>query len=74
MGHTGNSDHPEVLAAVKRLFSEARAAGRTVGTIAKNADDCAQKLADGYRFVLVNAENAFLEGPRRLAAASQARP
>jgi len=63
-----------VQAAVKRLLDEARAAGRTVGTIAKNADDCAQKLADGFRFVLVNAENAFLEGPRRLAAVRQARP
>jgi 4-hydroxy-2-oxoheptanedioate aldolase len=74
MGHTGNSDHPEVQAAVKRLFDEATAAGLTVGTIAKNADDCAQKLAAGYRFVLVNAENAFLEGPRRLAELRRAQP
>jgi len=72
MGHTGNSDHADVGAAVKRLFEEFSATGRTVGTIARSVEDCAQKLADGYRFVLVNAESAFLEGPRRLAAVVRA--
>ena len=74
MGQTGNTDHPEVQAAVKRLLDELNSAGRTVGTIARSTDDCAQKLADGYRFVLMNAENTFLEGPRRLAAVTKARP
>jgi len=60
MGLLGKQTHPEVVAAVKRTFTEVRASGKPVGVNAFDPAAAEDYLAAGAGFVLVAADVAML--------------
>ncbi|HLQ86495.1 MAG TPA: HpcH/HpaI aldolase/citrate lyase family protein [Salinisphaeraceae bacterium] len=56
MGHLGQQEHPEVVAAVKRTFARVREAGRFVAVNAFNPERADEYAAAGASFVLVGAD------------------
>ncbi|MCC3264822.1 HpcH/HpaI aldolase family protein [Arthrobacter gengyunqii] len=69
MGHLGQQDHPEVVAAVEHCIREIKAAGKPVGVNAF-AEATARRYIDaGADFILVGADVALLaRGSEALAA------
>ena len=56
LGHLGNAAHPEVQAAIAKLFDEVRAAGKPVGILAPVEADARRYLAMGATFVAVGSD------------------
>lgn len=70
MGLLGQQTHPEVVAAVRRVFSDARAAGTPVGVNAFDPAVARDYAEAGADFLLVGADVALLaRGSEALAAA-----
>lgn len=69
MGLLGQQTHPEVIAAVKRTFAAARAAGKTAGVNAFDPAAAHDYLDAGAAWVLVGADVALVaRGSEKLAA------
>lgn len=51
MGHPGRPDHPDVAREILRVKDAALAAGKVVGTIARDAGAVAERSAQGFRFL-----------------------
>ena len=69
MGLIGQQSHPDVVAAVRRAFTDVRAAGKPVGVNAFDPAVADGYLAAGASFVLVGADVAVLaRGSEFLAA------
>lgn len=60
-------DHPDYVAAVRRILRAARAAGKAAGYMARSADEAAARIEEGFQFVSVATDARLLMG-----AASQA--
>lgn len=60
MGLLGQQTHPDVVAAVKRAFTGIAAAGKPIGVNAFVAEQAADYVDAGARFVLVGADVALL--------------
>ncbi|MEW6047509.1 MAG: aldolase/citrate lyase family protein [Bacillota bacterium] len=60
-------EHPDYRAAVRRILEAARQAGKAAGYMARNAEEAASKIAEGFQFVSVTSDARLLTG-----AASQA--
>jgi 4-hydroxy-2-oxoheptanedioate aldolase len=60
MGHLGESDHPDVVAAVERTLALARAAGKSAGVYAADPELATRYLAAGAAFACVGADVAIL--------------
>nr|WP_312795938.1 aldolase/citrate lyase family protein [Kocuria sp.] len=60
MGLLGQQTHPDVVAAVKHVISEVKAAGKFVGVNAFAQDQARDYLASGADFVNVGADVALL--------------
>jgi len=56
MGMIGEHDHPEVLTAVRQVFAEVRAAGKSVGVNSFEPGAARDFAAAGAAFVLVGAD------------------
>ncbi len=70
MGLLGQQSHPEVIAAVRRVFDALRVAGKPVGVNAFDPAVAKEYLDAGASFVLVGADVALLaRGSEALAAA-----
>ncbi|MFD5215511.1 HpcH/HpaI aldolase/citrate lyase family protein [Microbacterium sp. NPDC058345] len=69
MGFPGQQSHPEVLAAVRRVFDAVTAAGKAVGVNAFDPATADAYLADGARFLCASADVTILaRGSEALAA------
>ncbi|MBE1513622.1 HpcH/HpaI aldolase family protein [Nesterenkonia halotolerans] len=69
MGLLGQQTHPDVVAAVKRTFAAARAAGKTAGVNAFDPSAAHDYLDAGAAWVLVGADVALVaRGSENLAA------
>jgi 4-hydroxy-2-oxoheptanedioate aldolase len=60
MGHLGESDHPDVVAAVESTLGVARAAGKPAGVYAADPELATRYLAAGASFACVGADVAIL--------------
>lgn len=60
LGHTGEIDHPENLAAIERVRAGARAAGIPVGIHVRDSAEARARLADGFAFVTVASDAGLL--------------
>ncbi len=69
MGLLGQQSHPEVVAAVKHVFSLAAQAGKPVGVNAFNPEQAADYVRAGADFILTSADVTLLtSGTEKLAA------
>ncbi len=72
MGLIGQQTHPDVVAAVKHVITEVKAAGKFVGVNAFAQEQARDYLAAGADFVNVGADVALLaNGSRALLEAFQ---
>jgi 2-dehydro-3-deoxyglucarate aldolase len=55
-GQLGNANHPEVQAAIRHVFTRARAAGKAAGILAGVEDDARRYLDWGATFVAVGSD------------------
>ena len=55
-------DHPDYLAAVRRILQAARGAGKAAGYMARSADEAAARLDEGFQFVSVATDARLLMG------------
>ena len=62
LGHTGDIDHPENLAAIADILARGAAAGIPVGIHVPDAAAARRRLAEGFRFVTVSADHGLLAG------------
>ncbi len=70
MGHVGNSDHPEVQAAIEDAFKRIAAAGKAPGILTPNEALARKYLELGALFVAVGLDtNMLARGTSALAAA-----
>jgi 4-hydroxy-2-oxoheptanedioate aldolase len=60
LGHTGEIDHPENLAAIERVRAGAIAAGIPVGIHVRDAAEARARLAEGFAFVTVSTDVGLL--------------
>lgn len=68
LGHIGQQNHPEVVAAVEAAIDTVRGTGKPVGVNAFVEDTARRYIAAGCRFVLVGADVTMLaDGSERLA-------
>ncbi|MFV0576179.1 MAG: aldolase/citrate lyase family protein [Vibrio sp.] len=56
LGHLGNSAHPDVYAAIKKVIDAAKAANKTCGILAPNPDDANHYMELGANFVAVGSD------------------
>ena len=56
LGHLGNANHPEVQAAMAKIFSAAKAAGKPVGILAGVEADARHYIAQGASVVAVGSD------------------
>ncbi|NRF66988.1 2-dehydro-3-deoxyglucarate aldolase [Aquincola sp. S2] len=61
-GHLGNAAHPEVQAAIERIFAAAKAAGKPSGILAPVEADARRYLAMGATFVAVGSDLGVFRG------------
>jgi 4-hydroxy-2-oxoheptanedioate aldolase len=68
-GHLGNPKHPEVQAAIKNAVERIRAAGKSAGTLAGNADDVDSLFDLGFNFTAAGSDVGLLvRGAEQVAA------
>jgi 2-keto-3-deoxy-L-rhamnonate aldolase RhmA len=70
MGHVGNWDHPDVLAAIGKLEAAANKRKIALGTISRNWEMAQAYLGRGYRFQSLLGDIPFLMQGARAAVAS----
>ena len=56
LGHLGNANHPEVQAAMAKIFAAAKQAGKPVGILAGVEADARRYIAQGASFVAVGSD------------------
>jgi len=67
LGHLGNANHPEVQAAIARVFAAAKAAGKPSGILAPVEAEARRYLAMGATFVAVGSDlGVFRAGTQAL--------
>lgn len=67
LGHLGNANHPEVQAAIARVFAAAKAAGKPSGILAPVEAEARRYLAMGATFVAVGSDlGVFRTGTQAL--------
>lgn len=70
MGHLGNNAHPEVQAAIRDAATRIRAAGKSAGTLVRDAESAEQMFAAGFNFVAAGIDVALLARNAEALAAS----
>jgi 2-dehydro-3-deoxyglucarate aldolase len=60
LGHPGELDHPEDVAAIARVLERARAAGVAAGIHVPNVEVARRRIAEGFDFVTVGADHGHL--------------
>ncbi len=56
MGHLGNANHPDVQAAIAKVYAAAKAAGKPTGILAPKEEDARRYMAMGATFVAVGSD------------------
>jgi 4-hydroxy-2-oxoheptanedioate aldolase len=61
MGHPGDRDHPEVVAAIERAERAILASPAALGGMALSSDEANAKIARGYRFIVMGYDVMLIE-------------
>lgn len=69
LGHLGEPDHPEAMAAIAQVEAAAKAAGAGLGGIPTPGRPAAELLAAGYNLVLADADVVLLRDAARASLA-----
>lgn len=70
LGIPGQVAHPDFRTAVQRVISASRQAGKVAGILIPTSEQIAPTVADGFTFIAVGSDGAFvMNGMRNLAAA-----
>lgn len=70
LGIPGQSTQPDFRAAVSRVIAASRQAGKAAGILIPTAEQIGPTVADGFTFIAVGSDGAFvMNGMRNLAAA-----
>lgn len=73
MGIRGQFDHPDYIAAQKKISEAAKNAGKAAGILLQSADQVPQTLDQGYTFVALGSDGALVNiGMRQLSSAFDA--
>lgn len=64
-GHLGNPNHPDVQAAVQRIYDAANKAGKAIGTLTPVEADARRYLDMGAHFVAVGLDHVLLRDAAR---------
>ncbi|MBU2964576.1 4-hydroxy-2-oxoheptanedioate aldolase [Amphritea sp. 2_MG-2023] len=70
MGHIGNPDHPEVVAAIEKGFEIINAAGKAAGLLCINQAKAHHYVAKGAKFVGVGVDTLLLSNAAKQLAES----
>lgn len=70
MGHIGNPDHPEVVAAIEQGFDIINAAGKAAGLLCINQAKAQHYVAKGAKFVGVGVDTLLLSNAAKQLAES----
>lgn len=65
LGHLGQPDHPEVVAAFGHVAAKARSRALPIGALTRSRDTARDYLAQGLAFVAVGTDSAILAGGLR---------
>ena len=60
MGHIGNTQHPEVQAAVDDAFRRLRALGKPTGYLTLNEAEATRRIAEGVDFIAVATDTSII--------------
>jgi 4-hydroxy-2-oxoheptanedioate aldolase len=60
MGHVGDRDHADVQAAISRAEQAIKGAGRTMGALCLSAEEGNEKIAKGYKLLLMGFDMLLL--------------
>jgi 2-keto-3-deoxy-L-rhamnonate aldolase RhmA len=60
LGHLGNPTHPDVVAAIEKVETAARAQGVALGNITRNWDQARELYKRGYQFLTLTSETSLL--------------
>jgi 2-dehydro-3-deoxyglucarate aldolase/4-hydroxy-2-oxoheptanedioate aldolase len=60
LGHMGNAAHPEVVAAMEKVETAAKAQGIALGNITRNWDQARELYKKGYQFLTLTSETSLL--------------
>jgi 2-dehydro-3-deoxyglucarate aldolase/4-hydroxy-2-oxoheptanedioate aldolase len=60
LGHMGNPTHPDVVAAIEKVETAARAQGIALGNITRNWDQARELYKRGYQFLTLTSETSLL--------------
>lgn len=60
LGHTGNTQHPEVQKAIENAARRLRSIGKAAGILAFPEDEARRYIGWGYSFVAVGGDTALL--------------
>jgi 2-keto-3-deoxy-L-rhamnonate aldolase RhmA len=60
LGHMGNAAHPDVVAAMEKVETAAKAQGIALGNITRNWDQARELYKRGYQFLTLTSETSLL--------------
>lgn len=64
MGIPGQFEHPELAATIDHTIQELKAAGKTVGTLARSAEDAVRFMDKGVQYLMTNSAGLVMAGAR----------
>lgn len=70
LGIPQQTNHPDFLAAIRKVIAAARAAGKVAGTLLGNADQIAPAIAEGYTFLAVGSDGGMVANGMKSLKAS----
>lgn len=62
LGVIGEPSHPKVLEAIAMIVAKVRAAGKSAGIIAPNAAEANRLIAQGFNYIVLGSDQAFIQG------------
>ncbi|MCU0647201.1 MAG: aldolase/citrate lyase family protein [Gemmatimonadaceae bacterium] len=74
MGHVDEPHHPDVAAAIARVVTAVRAAGKLVGTVARTPEHARQLIAAGHRILLLPIGTVLRESLSRFLGVNRTSP
>ena len=66
LGVTGEPGHPKVLEAIDMIVKKVQAAGKAAGIIAPNATVAKRLIEQGFRYIVLGSDQAFIQGMGRM--------
>jgi 4-hydroxy-2-oxoheptanedioate aldolase len=66
LGVIGEPGHPKVIEAIDMIVKKVQAAGKAAGIIAPNATVAKRLIEQGFRYIVLGSDQAFIQGMGRM--------